>query len=230
MSTITTDESMKILDSFLKGNFYVNLKYEDPEISVYYNTISNDILTCIKANKKDDISKISLFSDYITVISDSNNRIDDQSEKIGLIYVDTSSKSLKDSIIIAKLPRLRETDSIKRQELSSQFSKISIVPPFWINKSKKDNLPNETSESNDKVLEKGKQLIETSIVNYCKKNDVPRENITNLDSFFDHLLPDIFKFKISVSDEQEIHNEINNFDNHYPEVFIQSLRKMGYLE
>jgi len=230
MTIKTGEEQNKIFDSFMKANFYVNLKYEDPEIKVYYNTISYDILSCLKSEKNTNTTKINSFSDFMVILSDSNERIEVQNEKVGIIYIDQTGKNLKDSIIIAKLPTLLDADLQKRQEFASQYNNVDIATPFWKNNDASSKDINNIGELDIKNLEKGKKLLESAIANYCKSNSVPREQITNLDSFMDHLLPDIFKYKISVTDEQEIHQEIKNIEKTYPEVFLKSLHKMGYLE
>ena len=230
MSSLTNNEYLKIFESFLKENFYINIKYDHPNISVYYNTITNDILTVITEINQ-DITKLDGFSDYISIVVDSNdNRIDIQDQKIGIIYIDQNGKSLKDSIIIAKTPVLQAINPTKRNELKENYPNVNLIKPFWYYVIKGNNSNNNVVKSDRKQLEKGSLLIDSAIENYCSKNGIPRDNITNLESFMDHLLPDIFKYKITVSEEQAMHQEIKNVNIEYPEVFLKSLFKMGYLE
>lgn len=232
MSTITSSEFIHILDKYLKKNFYVNLEYESGTTLVYYNTITYDIFSIISHDFKESLAEIEEFSDYISLVSSSTAKIDYSDPTIGLIYVDRKAQSENESIIISRLPSLREISKIHRKDFVLKYTKMGFFRPFWeYYNSEQSDKPDKFDNTvvDEEKIANGKKMIDKAIDTYCQNNTVPRENIQSLASFMDHLLPDIFKYKISVAQEQQIHTEIKNIDTMYPEVFLQSLHVMGYL-
>jgi hypothetical protein len=197
-------------------------------VSVYYNSFVYDILTVIPFEHKNSIAEVAEFSDYITFISDSSNKIDVQDDHIGIVYIDTKIQDKKESIVIARLPSLQKTDSKIRQELLSKSFSKDYYQPFWVHYFSSEEKNNPSSEKN---IDNAKLLIDRAIENYCKKNNLPRDMIPDIPTFVEYIAPDVFKNKFaSVSEEQQMREEAQTINTVYPNVFLRILVKMGYLE
>jgi hypothetical protein len=226
MSTTTT--SLNVFHSYLVDNFYSKVNFPNSNVSVYYNSFVYDILTVIPFEHKDSIVEVTEFSDYITFISDSSNKIDVQDDHIGIVYIDTKIQDKKESIVIARLPSLQKTNSKIRQELLSKSFSKDFYQPFWVNYFSSEE---QTRESPAKSLDNAKLLIDRAIVNYCKKNNLPRDTISDVPNFVEYIAPDVFKNKIaSVSEEQQMREEAQTINTVYPTVLLKILVKMEYLE
>jgi hypothetical protein len=90
-------------------------------------------MTVIPFEFKESISEVTVFSDYITLISDSSCKIDLQEEHIGIVYIDTKIPDKKESIVIVRLPSLQKTNSRIRQDLLSKSFSKDFYQPFWVN-------------------------------------------------------------------------------------------------
>ena len=247
------NESINVLDSYLRSKFYVNVQFAQEELQVYYNTVSNEILAVIPYEQKEKITAVEHFADYIVLVSDASTKRSLEDGTIGMVYIDTKAD---EPIIIATIPILRSASQADR-EAFAQTSRVKIDRPFWSNSSTRPSAsttqeatsmtatplissttpPQKTQETqipvptvDPQLIAKGKALVEKAIDTYCKKNGVPRDQIKSLSSFMDHLLPDIFGHNISVSEEQKIQLEIKNQDTIYPEAFLKALHIMGYVE
>lgn len=217
---------LNIVTKYLSNTFYNRINFTNPNIGVYYNSFMFDIITVIPYDYKDSINEVRLFSDYISLISEATAKIDDPNSDIGIIYVDSKSQSLEDSINIARLPALQQTDIISRKELLTPFLR-DIYFPFWVHKEKNTN---SDVLSDQKNLSNAKEKIEQAILNYCNQNNISRSDISSCSQFIDHIAPDIFKCKMTVTEEMQLRKEAELVDKgvkNYPDVLLKAINLLG---
>lgn len=228
MLDVTDTMNVSILEKYLTRYYYVKLALDRFESSIYYNTMLYDIFSVIPKENISEIESINEFSDYVTIISDASNKIDFDDESIGVIYIDTKA-NIEDAIIIARLPTLHIISSEKRKELIHSSNLKNYYRPFW-EYYRKDK-PTELTEKreNGKNLANAKILVEKGITKYCEENNIDRSDINSLQTFVDYIIGDIFKYKLTVPEEQLLREEVAN-PSQYPETLLKLMIKMGLLK
>lgn len=219
---------LNIVTTYLQSTFYSKLPYENSSIGVYYNNFLYDILTIVPYELKDELKNISVFSDYIAVLSESTEKIDHSETEIGIIYVDTKNYKTNESIVITRLPLLRQISDAERVKFLSAYLK-DFYFPFWMNYFHKK--PDE-EQSAFQDPKKGKEQVESAIQNYCNNNSIQRELISSYEQFIDLIAPDVFKIKISVAEEMQMRSEADKLDakiEFYPTVLLKALVKLGLI-
>ena len=217
---------LNILSTYLLGKcLYTKVNYQNPVIGVFYNILVHDILTVVPYEMKDQLDRVAVFSDYITLISDSTTKIEYPQEDIGIVYIDPKASSEADSIVVARLPTLHTVDDKVRKEFLKPFFKqgTDIQQPFWNEYGGKHPV-SAISESKD--FSKAKELIDKAIQTYCKQNNFPRENISSYHQFAEFIAPDVLKFKMSVADELQMRTEAEQLDkgsSQYPDILLKAL-------
>lgn len=217
---------LNIVTKYLSNTFYNRINFSNSQIGVYYNSFMFDVISVIPIEFQDAISDVSSFSDYICLISDATTKIEHSNKEIGIVYVDANNQNLEESINIARLPALQKTDILARKELLAPFLR-DLYLPFWVRKQNKNST---TSNSDNKSIEGAKESIEHAITNYCEENNISRLEITSYSQFIDHIAPDIFKYKMTITEEMQLRKEAEFLDkneNYFPEMLLKAITLLG---
>ena len=174
---------LNILSTYLLGKcLYTKVNYQNPAIGVFYNILVHDILTVVPYELKDQLSEVAVFSDYLTLLSNSTTKIVYPQEDIGIVYIDPQASSEADSIIVARLPTLHTISGKIRREFLKPFFKqgTDIQQPFWNEHSDKNPV---STIPDCRDFTKAKALIDKAIQTYCEQNNFPRNNISSYHQF-----------------------------------------------
>lgn len=218
--------NVNIVSKYLSATFYNRIPFTNPNIGVYYNSFTFDIISIIPIEFKESITEVSSFSDYICLVSDATSKIDTKGNDFGIIYVDSTKHSTDESINIAKLPPLQQSDCNSRKELLGPVLR-DIYYPFWV---KEQNENKDQNVEPQKDLNLAKDTIEKAIQNYCTKNSLARTEINSISQFIDHIAPDIFKFKMTVAEEMQLRKEAESLDSkgeEYPTMLLKAIKLLG---
>ena len=226
----TTENGIGLITRYLYTRIYVKIEIDSINSSIYYNTVTYEILSIVPYEYISEIPVLLEFSDYVSIVTDSSNAIEYPDEKIGIMYIDTKAPSDDEKIIIARLPFLNEVIAEKRTAFLNTTPLKERFRPFW--EYYRLNPISSTNESNpvSKNIKNGKILVERGIQKYCKDNNMEPDEIKDLNTLLGYIVNDIFKYKLTVTEDQQLHEEADHPDTIYPEVTLKLMVKMGLLE
>ena len=171
--------------------------------------------------------------DYITIVADSSNIVEFQDERIGIVYIDIKNSSEDQGIIIARLPYRQKVSSSKRITFLKSTGLKNFYRPFWEYYDAQHNAKSHGPLSNtntEKNFKNAQITLERGIQNFCKQNNLEREEINSLQTFVDYIIGDIFKYKLTVAEDQQLREEAAHPDTLYPEVLLKLMLKKGLVE
>ena len=218
---MSTNISINNFVDFLINKYYIKINFSNPNVALMYNPYLLFFHAIIPFDHPEIIEDFKEISDYISLVALADNKMDFPDPTIGLVYIDTKTQNMEESIVIARLPILRTIDVQTRLDFfqSIKSSNMDFYLPFWLNNDnfisnpiKESSAPSSVAPIPAQNFDTAKDSIERANKKYCSQINFSRNQISSYGQFVDMIAPDFFKMKLSVSEEQIIRSEADKLD------------------